>query len=114
MSSKRDVLDALLRQNLGSFVNKTFNSVEGGKRFLPNWHVSAIAYQLERVRAGETKRLLITLPPRSLKSICTSVALPAFVLGKDPTKRIVCVSYAEDLVAKHARDCRAVMEFRSV
>jgi predicted phage terminase large subunit-like protein len=105
-----DVLDALLRQDLASFTAKCFGTVTGGQRFLPNWHVQAITYQLERVLAGETKRLLITMPPRSLKSICASVALPAYVLGKDPKRRIVCVSYAEELAAKHARDCRAVME----
>ncbi|MCB9617761.1 MAG: phage terminase large subunit, partial [Sandaracinus sp.] len=34
----------------------------------------------------------------------------AFVLGHDPTRRIVCASYAQDLTAKHARDCRNVIE----
>jgi predicted phage terminase large subunit-like protein len=69
-----------------------------------------MAHQLERVIGGDVKRLLITMPPRSLKSITVSVALPAYVLGHDPTKRIVCVSYAEDLAERHARDCRAVMQ----
>ena len=45
----------------------------------------------------------------SVKSICTSVAFPAFVLGHDPTRRIICVSYAEGLARKHANDCRAIM-----
>jgi hypothetical protein len=75
----------------------------------PNWHIEAIAFALTRVLKGETKRLIITVPPRSLKSICTSVAFPAFVLGHDPTRRIICVSYAEGLARKHANDCRAIM-----
>src|SRR5467141_2381444 len=77
--------------------------------FAPNWHVEAIAYQLTRALKGEIKRLIITVPPRSLKSICASVAFPAFVLGHDPTRRIICVSYAEALARKHANDCRALM-----
>ena len=44
-----------------------------------------------------------------MKSICASVALPAFLLGHDPTRRIICVSYAENLARKHANDFRAVM-----
>jgi hypothetical protein len=44
-----------------------------------------------------------------LKSLCTSVAFPAFLLGHDPTRRIICVSYSEGLAAKHANDCRALM-----
>jgi predicted phage terminase large subunit-like protein len=30
--------------------------------------------------------------------------------GRDPTKRIICASYSADLAAKHARDCRTIME----
>ena len=61
------------------------------------------------VMRGITRRLIITVPPRSLKSICASVALPAFALGHDPSRRIVCVSYSEGLARKHANDCRALM-----
>ena len=48
-------------------------------------------------RSGEIKRLIINMPPRSLKSISASVAFPAFVLGRDPTSRFICVSYSGDL-----------------
>ena len=77
--------------------------------FLPNWHIEAMAHALDRVRRGECSRLIINVPPRSLKSICASVALPAFILGHDPTRRIICVSYAEGLARKHANDYRALM-----
>jgi predicted phage terminase large subunit-like protein len=93
-----------------AFTQRCFQTVVPGQTFLPNWHLEAVTHQLERVRRGETRRLLITLPPRNLKSICASVAFPAFVLGHDPSVRIVCASYAQDLTAKHARDCRLVME----
>ena len=106
----RALLDAVLRNDLFSFTQRCFQTVVPSQIFLPNWHLEAIAYQLERVRRGETRRLIITLPPRNLKSISASVAFPAFVLGHDPSARIVCASYAQDLTAKHARDCRIVME----
>jgi predicted phage terminase large subunit-like protein len=69
-----------------------------------------MAYHLEQCASGAIKRLIITLPPRYGKSICASVAFPAFVLGRDPSKRIICASYSENLAGKHAGDCRAVME----
>ena len=34
----------------------------------------------------------------------------AWVLGRDPSKRIICASYSENLASKHAGDCRTVME----
>ncbi len=109
-SGDRALLEVLLRNDLTAFTQRCFQTVVPGQVFLPNWHIEAITYELERVRKGETRRLIITLPPRNLKSICASVAFPAFVLGHDPSVRIVCASYAQDLTSKHARDCRIVME----
>jgi hypothetical protein len=83
--------------------------VSPGALFAHNWHIEAISFALTRVLAGEIKRLIITVPPRSLKSICASVAFPAFILGHDPQRKIICVSYSEGLARKHANDCRAVM-----
>lgn len=105
-----EILDAHLRTDLTSFIHKSFNTIAPGKGYDPNWHVRALAYQLEQVQLGRVKRLVITMPPRMLKSISASVAFPAYLLGHDPGKRIVCVTYAEDLSELHARDCRAVME----
>src|SRR3984885_15072496 len=45
------------------------------------------------VRRGALKRLIINIPSRSLKSLMGSASVPAFVLGHDPSKRIIVVSY---------------------
>lgn len=103
------VIDAILRTDFYAFVQAIFPIVSGGGHLMTNWHIEAICAALAKVLRGETRRLIITVPPRSLKSICTSVALPAFILGQDPTARIICVSYSEGLARKHANDCRAVM-----
>ena len=108
-SDQEVVLRSILRRDLAAFVHKTFGTVSPGDSFSPNWHIEAICHELMKVLNGETKRLIISIPPRHLKSICTSVALPAWVLGQDPTRRIICVSYANELAVKHANDTRAVM-----
>ncbi len=109
-TDQRALIDALLRTDLTAFIQRCFQTVAPGQRYLHSWHVEAIAHHLELCRTGRVRRLIITLPPRNLKSICASVAFPAFALGHDPSLRIVCASYAQDLTIKHARDCRAVME----
>jgi predicted phage terminase large subunit-like protein len=109
MTKDSRLIEAILRQDLYCFIQAAFPIVSPGAPFAPNWHLEAIAYHLTRVLEGEIKRLIITIPPRSLKSICGSVCFPAFVLGHDPTRRIICVSYAESLARKHANDCRAIM-----
>jgi len=101
---------AALRGDLYSFVQAAFPIVAAEPRLLRNWHIEAMTYALTRVLRGEIKRLIITIPPRNLKSICASVALPAFALGHDPTRKFICVSYAQGLAEKHANDCRALMQ----
>jgi predicted phage terminase large subunit-like protein len=107
--SDQQLVAAILRSDLYSFIRGIFPIVSPGRPFIPNWHIEAMAFQLMRVLQGDCKRLIIMVPPRNLKSICASVALPAFALGHDPTRRIIDVSYSEPLARKHANDCRAVM-----
>jgi hypothetical protein len=78
--------------------------------FLPNWHIKAIAYQLERIRRGEINRLIINMPPRHLKSLTVSVAFTAFLLGLEPWRRIFAISYGNELSSKHASDFRSVVQ----
>ena len=102
--------DALLRQDLNAFVHKVFATVSPNDRFRPNWHIRAITHELMRCHGGENRRLVITQPPRSLKSICTSVAYVAWALGHDPTSRFLCVSYSDGLAGELARQFRMVIE----
>src|SRR6266436_488851 len=109
MATHPALVAAIVRSDLYSFIRSIFPIVSPGGAFAGNWHIEAIAYHLTLILQRHLKRLIITLPPRNLKSICASVAFPAFVLGHDPTRRIICVSYAEALARKHANDCRALM-----
>jgi predicted phage terminase large subunit-like protein len=77
---------------------------------LPNWHIEVLAHYLDLARQRKIKRLIITLPPRHLKSICASVAFPAWSLGHDPNLKFICASYSQDLASKHARDTRLLMQ----
>jgi predicted phage terminase large subunit-like protein len=103
-------LHALLRSDFRAFVHKVFLTLAPAQTYVPGWPIEAIAQRLERVRRGELRRLIINMPPRSLKSIMSSVAFPAFCLGRDPSRRIICVSYSGDLAKKHSNDFRAVIE----
>jgi predicted phage terminase large subunit-like protein len=109
-SSKAALVDAACRADLASFVGKCFHQLMPGRVYLRNWHIQAIAYHLEMVRRGKIKRLIINAPPRGLKSLITSVSFPAFVLGHDPSRHIIGVSYGADLAVKLGNDFRAVVD----
>src|SRR2546430_1051447 len=101
--------ETLLRQDLGTFAARCFHDLNPQTELAMNWHLEVIAAKLTAVRAGKIRRLIINLPPRHLKSLMASVAFPAWCLGHDPSAQILCVSYAQDLADKLARDCRGIM-----
>jgi hypothetical protein len=103
------VLDAMCRNNFPSFVQRSFHTLSPGSTFKMNWHIYAIDYALEQVRLGKITRLIINAPPRSLKSLMTSVAWPAYILGHDPTKSVAVISYGSDLAAKLGNDFRQII-----
>ena len=110
MANTQAILAAALRTNFTSFLHKAFGTLCEGATFKPNWHLDAIAHALEPAQHGLGARLIVNVPPRSLKSISISVAWVAWRLGHDPTLRFLCVSYSAELSNKHARDCRTLMQ----
>jgi predicted phage terminase large subunit-like protein len=108
--SQQAILRAALATDFRSFVQYVFGVLRPGIEFRPNWHIDAMAYKLSQVATGEVKRLIITVPPRNLKSICASVALPAWFLGRHPSERVVAISYSAELAKTHTGDFRRVVD----
>ena len=103
---------SLLRRDFTSFAGRCFKDLNPQTRLATNWHLEVIAAKLTEVREGKIRRLIINLPPRHLKSLMASIAFPAWCLGHGPSAQILCVSYAQDLADKLARDCRSIMMSR--
>src|SRR5271154_6479988 len=99
----------MLRSDLTSFIERSFYELNPQAIFSPSPHLEVLASRLEACRRGESRRLIINLPPRSLKSHSASVAFSAWLLGHNPASQIICASYGQDLADKHARDCRTLM-----
>lgn len=62
--------------------------------------------KLMAVERGEIKRLMIFMPPGYAKSTYASVAFPAWIIGRDPKRSIICASHAKDLAEGFSRKVR--------
>ncbi len=109
MNLSKPELDVLLRHDFCAFIERCFYQLNPQTAFLFNWHIELMAAKLDAVRRGQIRRLIINVPPRSLKSIAASIALPAWWLGRHPSTQILSVTYGQDLSDKLALDCRSVM-----
>jgi predicted phage terminase large subunit-like protein len=105
----RREFDALARNDFQMLAQLCFAELNPITVFVLAPLLLKVAEALERVRHGEWTRLIINMPPRNGKSTYASVAFVAWLLGHNPSARIVCVSYSQDLADALARDCMRVM-----
>jgi hypothetical protein len=110
MAPSPEEVDALLRNDMASFMRAAFAEVSPGVTLIWDEYLDLISARLASVVSGDIRNLIITMPPRHLKSICASVALPAFFLGHNPTAEIMAISYGQELAKKFAEDTRKVMQ----
>lgn len=104
-----DEYQVILRNDLTSFIERSFYELNPQDNFVAGQYIERLAATLERCRTGNTNRLIINMPPRTLKSFAVSVAFSAWLHGHEPAKQIICASYGQDLANKHAHDCRSLM-----
>lgn len=103
-------INEALQGDLRAFIKYSFNYLRPGEEFISSWHLDAISHYLIAVKNRQIKRLIINMPPRTLKSLTCSVAYPAWLMGNDPTSSIICASYAQSLSNQHSLDCRQILE----
>ena len=84
-----------------SFFSLAFRLLHPGVDYRQHWSTTVLGEALARCYRGETKRLIINMPPRSLKSVCASVAFPAWILALRPEMKIVCISGHRTLADDH-------------
>lgn len=71
-----------------------------------NWHIKEICNALEKVYTGETKRLIINIPPRSLKTEIVSKAFPVWCLWHEPNLKFMGISYSSSLAEDNSWGAR--------
>jgi predicted phage terminase large subunit-like protein len=99
----------ILRADYYAFTHRAFLALNPKTKFSEHPYIDLLAAYLDNVRCGKIRRLIINMPPRGLKSHCASIALPAWLLGHDPSAQIICASYGQELADRLARECRSLM-----
>ena len=83
---------ALLRADFASFAQQCFRELNPRSQLALSWFHDILAAKLEAVRTGRSRRVIINMPPRHLKSHLASICFPAWCLGHDPSAQLLCVT----------------------
>jgi predicted phage terminase large subunit-like protein len=110
MMSDRAFLNAVLRTRLNFYIELCFRYLNPETDFITGHYIRAMAHQMEMSLKGDNRRVIISLPPRHLKSISVSVAFTTWALGHYPTLKIIGVSYSADLAEEFGRYCLKIMK----
>lgn len=83
--------------SLLEFVKGAWHLVEPSRDFVCNWHIEELCKALEGVTAKRIRRLIINVPPGTMKSLLVSVFWPAWMWARDPRLRMLSASYGANL-----------------
>tara|TARA_Y100000593_G_scaffold2760_2_gene5564 strand:+ start:202 stop:1653 length:1452 start_codon:yes stop_codon:yes gene_type:complete len=78
--------------------------------FITGRHHQIIAEKLERVAAGELKRLIVNMPPRHTKSEFASFLFPAWMIGKNPAMKIIQATHTTELAVGFGRKVKNLLD----
>lgn len=105
--------------SLAEFVKAAWHVIEPGQPYTHGWHIDFICAHLEAITDGhqfddETfyNRLLVNVPPGTMKSLLIGVFWPAWEWGPRnmPYMRYVCASHSQDLALRDSVKMRRLVK----
>lgn len=90
-------------RGLKYFAERAWHQLEPpSKKYLRGWATDAVCDHLQAVAYGQIKRFACLIPPGCMKSLSTSVFLPAALWGPMgmPEKQIISVSHSKDFAVR--------------
>lgn len=99
-------------RSLADFVIQAWGVLEPSTELKWGWAMEAICDHLEAVTAGDIKRLLMNVPPGSMKSLLTSVFWPAWEWGPRGlgSRRFLSTAHKQDLAVRDNLKCRRLIQ----
>jgi predicted phage terminase large subunit-like protein len=105
-------LDRRKCATLSGFAKQAWHVLEPGADLKWGWVLDAICEHLEAVSHGDIKRLLMNVPPGSMKSLLTSVIFPAWEWGPQRNQglRFLGTAHAAHLAVRDNLKCRRLIQ----
>jgi len=121
IDAKATLFDAsklLCERSLAAFIKRAWPVVEPGQPYVDNWHIGLICAHLEAITAGHVledgspyNRLLINVPPGTMKSMIVNIFWPAWEWGPKnmPHLRYICAAHQQGLAIRDSTKMRRLV-----
>lgn len=110
--TEQDILKEQCKRSLSRFVREAWDVLEPEQTYVHGWCIDAISEHLEAVTKGQIRRLLINVPPGTMKSMLTAVFWPAWEWGPVGNKsmRFIGASHSIDNALRDSVKMRRLVE----
>ncbi len=78
--------------------------------FIEGSHHRHIADKFNKLATGEINRLIINMPPRHTKSEFASYLLPAWMVRRDPKRKIIQATHTAELAIRFGRKAKNLID----
>lgn len=102
----------LYTNDFGRYVRRCFELLNPNTPLLDNWTIDCLVEYLEAVRKGDLRKLIINIPPRFLKSTIANMGFSSWLLGHNPSEKIISVSHTDSLAKTQSIQTRDIMRGR--
>lgn len=102
---------SICKDSLSEYIQQAWPVLEPGVKYKHGWHVDAMSEHLEAVADNQINRLLINVPPGTMKSLLTGVFFPSWLWGAkgQPHKKIVGASHEQSLAVRDTLKMRRLI-----
>jgi predicted phage terminase large subunit-like protein len=101
--------ESVLRTDFLAFARKAIRELDG-TLMSKDPYLEYLVSKLMGCIEGKTRHLLVNLPPRHSKTRIFAVCFPAWILAQKPNRKIIIVTYSQDLAAEIARPIRTILQ----
>src|SRR5436190_16200882 len=106
----RRLLADRLEGDLASFAKKAWKLLNPTRPLIWSWHYDYLCELLTLVKRRQLLRVIINIPPRTLKSTLVTILFPAWVWITEPEHNFLTASYSLDLSSEHSVVRRSLLQ----
>lgn len=109
-NAMRQLAKELAEQSFRDFIPQAWQLVEPATELRMNWHIDAVADHMQATFTRQITKLIINVPPGSLKSTVVSVMFQPWVWIQEPSARFLTSSYGAELAVRDSVKSRRLID----
>jgi predicted phage terminase large subunit-like protein len=106
----RPLLADRLAHDFSAFVKQAWRVLHPNRRLIWSWHYDLLCELLTMVKERRLLRLIVNVPPRTLKSTLITITYPVWVWLTEPDHNFMTASYSLELSTEHSLMRRKLLQ----